>query len=366
MGDHSDMARLVSTKLLAVAALTAASAGCVESFDGSNLQIDFSEATPIPGGTDPDGLQPPANTFLSFYAVQHIEDEDGVITQSYLFEAQRLEIRPVIDTSSPCFIELEDAAFPGLHVTQFAEEVREDICDRLGLPRDCFDDPLDPPVGASEGDVTDVLGADIRMENLGDLQGQVKAVTTFSDFAYPAPEADCNATGDQLPAITCTDDASNAQRLAVCQALWATGPNEDGDDLTDIYEGSDKVFTLPLSGKLFGMVEGPNPINAGFVGGATIFVDEVLDGFDAYTLHWQFKDLDGDGDPDYPDDFFDDVDGDGEPDHVESATGYPFLTGAPEARTRGVINARLTTPFSSAVFAEVAIFADLAVDDVHF
>lgn len=361
------MARHVSTKLLATAALAAgASAGCVESFGGSNLQIDFSEATPVSGGNSADGLQAPADSFFSFYAVQHIEDDDGNVTQSYLFEVNRFEIRPVINTASPCFIELEDAAYPGLHVTQFASEVREDICDRLGLDRHCFDDPLDPPVGASEGDVTDVLGADIRMDNLGDLQSQVKAVSTFSDFEYPAAQPDCNATGDQIPAPDCTDDVSNAQRLAACRALWASGPDADEDGITDIYEGSDKVFTLPLNGKLYGMVEGPNPINSGFVGGATIFVDEVLSDFDAFTVHWQFKDLDGDGEPDYPADFFDDVDGDGEPDHVESATGYPFMTGEPESRTRGVINARLTTPFSTAAFAEVAIFSDLSDDDVHF
>lgn len=359
------MARLVSTKFLAAAAVVAAS-GCVESFPGSNLQIDFSEATPISGGDDPDGLQAPADTYFAFYAVQHIEDEDGNVTQSYLFEVDRFDIRPVIDVSSPCFIELEDAAYPGLHVTQYAEEVREDICDRLGLPRTCFPDPLDPPVGASEGDVTDVLGADIRMDNLGDLQSQVKAVTSFSNFRYPDPEPGCDATGDQIPAITCTDDASNAQRLAACKALWATGPDADGDGVIDIYEGSDKVMTLPLSGKLYGMVEGPNPINSGFVGGATIYVDEVLEDFDAYTVHWQFKDYDEDGEPDYPDDFFDDDDGDGEPDHVESPTGYPFMTGPPEARVRGVINARLTSPFSTAAFAEVAIFPDLSDDDVHF
>ncbi len=361
------MARHVSMNLLGAAVIAAgASVGCVESFGGSNLQIDFSEAIPNSGGDDADGLQAPANTYFSFYAVQHVEDDDGNVTQSYLFEAQRFEIRPVIDTASPCFIEIEGSAFPGLHVTMYAEEVREDICDRLGHPRDCFEDPLDPPEGASEGDVTDVLGADIRMENLGDLQGQVKAVTSFSDFAYPAAEPDCNATGEQIPAPSCTDDASNAQRLAACNALWAMGDDPDGDGNTDIYEGSDKVFTLPNQGKLYGMVEGPNPINSGFVGGATMFVDEVLDGFDAYTIHWQFKDLDDDGEPDYPDDFFDDGDGDGEPDHAASPTGYPFLTGEPENRVRGVINARLTTPFSSAAFAEVAIFADLSDDDVHF
>jgi hypothetical protein len=351
------MARHVSMNLLAAASI-AAGGGCVESFGGSNLQIDFSEGVPISAGDDADGLQAPANTYFSFYAVQHIEDDDGNVTQSYLFEAHRFEIRPVIDTGSPCFIEIEGAAFPGLHITMYGDEVREDICDRLGHDRNCFEDPLDPPEGASEGDVTDVLAADIRLDNLGDLQSQVKAVTSFSDFAYPAAEPDCNATGTQIPAPSCTDDASNAQRLAACKALWATGDDLDGDGNSDIYEGSDKVFTLPNSGKLYGMVEGPNPINSGFVGGATIFVDEVLDGFDAYTIHWQFKDNDGDGEPDYPAGFLDT--------HDASPTGYPFLTGEPENRVRGVINARLTTPFSTSAFAEIAIFADLDDDDVHF
>lgn len=333
-----------------------ACAGCVESFGGSNLQLDFSEATPVSGGNDYDGIQAPANTYFTFYAVEEIADEDGQVTQSYLFEVARFEIRPVIDLSSPCFIELEDAAYPGLHVTQYADEVREEICARLGHEPDCFEDPFDPPAGADEGDITDVLGADIRMENLIDLQGQVKGVTSFSNFSYPAPQPDCDATGDEIPAIGCASAAANAQRLRACRALWAAAEDAEGDGVKDAYEGSDKVFTLPLSGKLYGTVEGPNPINSGFLGGASIYVDEVLSDFDAYTIRWQFKDLDGDGEPDYPADF----------DREESDTGYPFMTGEPEARARGVINARLTTPLSSATYAEIVIFPDLADDNVHF
>lgn len=353
--------------ILATISGSALAAGCVESFGGSNLQIDFSESVPVPGGSNYEALQPPANTYLTFYAVDHVYEVDGdgnpvldadgdpVIERSYLFSVKEFELKPVIDTSSPCFIELPPDAddvrsFPGLHVTMWEEKVKEDT----GIT-----DPFDPPNGVDEGDVTDVLNAERRVDLLPRLQAEVKSVTSASHFTYPTAQPDCDVTGDQLPAPTCIDEASNAQRLRVCQELWAANP--------EFYEGSDKVFLLPLNGQFFGMVEGPNPVNAGFVGGSTIFVEDVLGGADAYTISWQFKDRDGDGDPDYPADFFDDgPDLDDLDDRAPSDTGYTFMTGRPEARVRGVINSRMRSQYSPSAFAEVAIFSGLADDDLNF
>jgi len=321
-----------SGALLALAT-TITLAGCVESFGGSNLQIDFSQATPVPGGDGTaDPIRPPADTYFTFYALDHeySETDPDVIVLTRFYEIQRFEIQPVIQTGSPCFIDLEESRYPGLHITQFAEKERE----RTGI-----NDPLDPPNGADEGDVSDVLTADTRIDNLADLESTIKAVVSFSTLVIPDAAAGCVADGigdDDIPAPTCIDDEDNAQRLRVCRTHWAEDPL--------FYQGSDKVYTLPNNGFLYGTVEGPNPINQGFVGGATITVDEVLSGFDAYTVNWNYKDEGA----------------------QTSATGTTFVTGAPESRVRGVINARLVSPLSNAVFAEVGIFSDLGDDNVNF
>jgi hypothetical protein len=364
-----DRATAARRLVLMSASLLAGAAGCVEPFGGSNLQVTFSRSTEPAGGDDYAGARAPADTYFTFYAVDHVYavDADGnpvvneagepVPAESFLFDVQHFELRPVVDLSSPCFIELEDTQFPGLHVTQYAHKVAETICARAGLAPDCFDNPLEPPAGATDGDQVDVLTAERRVELLSDLQAVLRAVVSSDTevagapaFRYPEPAEDCAASGDAIPSPDCTDAAANAQRLAACRALWAANP--------DYYEGSDKVFTLPLNGRFFGMVDGVNPINEGFVGGATMFVDEVLGAADAYTVTWQFKDFDGDGEPDYPADFL--------AERAPAPLGVPYVTGRPELRTRGVINALLTNPVSPAVFADVGIFSGLGDDDVQF
>jgi hypothetical protein len=348
------------TRLVLSVAAAALAAGCVESFSGSNIQIDFSAAVLTPAGDDYDGERAPANTYFTLYAVDHVYqldadgnpvldgDGDPLIEQSFLFGLQRFEIRPVIDLASPCFIEVENTPYPGLHVTQVATRLKQDICDRLAMDATCFDLAVtDPPAGATEEEIIDVITAEIRMGNLPDLQSLVKAVTTYSTYRYPGG----------IPAADLIDDSSNAERLERCQEAWAdeAASRVEGDE--GFYEGSDKVFTLPLNGTLYGMVEGMNPVNGvGLVGGSSMFVDEVLTDADAYTLNWQFKDLEGPAGPDYPDDF----------DREPSDTGYTFMSGLPEARTRGTVNVRLVSPLSDSTYAEVAIFPDLGEDDVNF
>ena len=53
-------------------------------------------ATPVPSGTNPDGAHPPADTFYTFYAVDHVyqRDADGNVVLDDLD-------RPVIDRSFP-------------------------------------------------------------------------------------------------------------------------------------------------------------------------------------------------------------------------------------------------------------------------
>lgn len=347
--------RRVRVGALALVAAAAPAAGCVEAFDGSNIQIDFAAGvhTATRPGANPLPDQPPSDTHYELYAADlvyrtdpeggPVVDEQGhpVIDRVYLFEVTRFEIRPAIDRSSPCLIELDDTAFPGLHVTQFYEQVK--VANNA-------DDPFAP--GLPSEVVSDLLNARRRVENLEKIETVLKAVTSFEPFRYPAtaPEGQCPpASGDALPHPGCMDPASNAQRLRVCEALWAAHP--------DYYEGSDKVFTLPLNGHYLGMVEGMNPINMGFVGGSSMFVTHNLVDHDAYVLNWQYDDLDGDGTPDFPAEL---------PEAQRSRTGFLYMQGAPVEIARGVITVPLHHPTNASINADLAILPNLGRDDVHF
>ena len=333
--------------------------GCVDVFDGANVQVDFSEGTQLPATAagETAGAQPWADTYFTFYAIDNVYkldengapelDDDGrrIVTRSYVFALDSFEIRRAVNLSSPCFIELEESRFPGLHSTRYLERLGDDT----GI-----EDPFNAPDDAAPGDVIDMLGAQVRIDSMSKLQGQVKALTSLSQtFEYPEPGTVCAGEGGfddtLIPPADCIDDASNAVRIAVCKALWAE--NED------FYEGNDKVLTLPHNGSWRGVVTGTNPINQGFLSGSSFFVDRVLTSIDALTVNWQFKDRDQDGDPDYPADF---------PDELKSPVGVIYLRGDAELDTRGVINVPMFNPEEPNIRAEAAIFANLGVDDVHF
>ena len=336
-----------------VLALVLAAAGCVEAFDGSNVQIDFNSGVQTntrPGDT-PQPDQPPANTHYVLYGADLVYQRDAnnrpvldvagqpVILRSFLFEVQRFEIRSAIDRTSPCFIDLERTRFPGIHVTQYAAAVRA----ATGIT-----DPFLP--GQDPDDVTDVLTADRRASNLPLIESALKAVTSYADFRYPAIGTQCaNEAGVDrmlIPPATCADPESNALRLERCRLAWAANP--------EFYEGSDKVFTLPLNGRFFGMVEGMNPINNGFVGGSGFFVEPNLVDLEAYVLNWQYDDLDHDGAPDVPI---------GSP---TSPTGFPYMQGKPVQVTRGTFTVSLRHATNPRITATMAICPNLGSDDVHF
>jgi len=273
---------------------------------------------------------PPADTYCVFYAIDHEYDEAGDIVLSRFYEVQRFELLPVVESASPCFIDLEESPYPGIHVTSYLARVQDETE---------ITDPFNPPNGVTERDINLVLTAEVRMVNLGDYEDSVKAVTSYSDFEYPAAAAGCIVDGigaDEIPAPTCYGNEDNAQRLRLCHELWDANP--------DRYEGSDKVFTLANNGAFYGLVHGMNPVNQAPVGGATMFVDEVLTGFDAFSINWQYKDEGAQTSP----------------------TGTTFMVGEPESRTRGVINAHLVSPFSNATNCQIGIFSDLGSDDVTF
>jgi hypothetical protein len=326
---------------------------CVDAYPGSSVQIDFAAAvqTNPRVGEVAAADQPPPNTHYVLYAVDHVfaTNPDGslvldgngapVIKQTYLFSVKDFAIHAVVNLSSPCFIDAEGTRFPGLHVTQYAGAVRT----ATGIT-----DPF--ATGQDPGDVSDVLTADRRNSNLMLIAGALKSVTSYSDASYPAVATGCvgqaGVDATQIPPASCVDAASNAQRLRLCQSVWNADPQ--------LYEGSDKVFTLPLGGKFFGMVEGSNPVNGGFVGGSSFFVEENLVDFDAYLVNWQYDDLDHNGLPDTPAGV------------TASATGFPYLEGTPRAVTRGVITVPLHHATNPNLAATMAIFPNLNRDDVQF
>lgn len=302
-------------------ALLAAVCGCVDGFRGSNVLVDMAFPTPTqasPGKT-PSAGQLPSNTHYRLYAIH--EDEN----REYTFEAQRFEVHAIIDLDSPCFIDVGDhVPFPGLHVTQYRAKTEE----VTGIT-----DIANPPARSTEAQRVDAATAVQRMSNIDALVGpqQIKVLTSASAGTYPAVDPDC--TGSGLPPATCTDDASNARRLEICQSAWAA------DHL--LYEGTDRVVTSPLNGTTFGFVDGVNPLNLAPVGGAQFFVDEALGSTDEYAIYFQT-------------------------DGVEDSLGTLFLTGRPQSPTRGVRHVHLTSPLFPLITADLAVFEDLGEDDIQF
>lgn len=310
-------------------ALLAIAAGCIDEFHGSNIQVDFAPAMPVQASAQAMGPaegELPANVHFRLYAFQDATDADGNPV-GHLFELQRFEIHRIVDLTSPCFIDVDadHVPFPGLHVTQFATKMKED----RGI-----EDIANPPPGKSEEDLIDVATAIQRERNIGALasdQGP-KVVTSVSAGGYPAFAADC--TGEGVPPPSCTDDASNRRRLDLCTNAWA-------DDV-GLFEGTDRILTAPLNGTTFGMVTGLNPVNLAPIGGAQFFVDEGLDDFDGFAIYYVADDAP-------PEDL-----------------GTLLLFGRPESSTRGVIRVPMTSLVSPLITANLAIFANLDDDEVHF
>lgn len=308
-----------STYLCAAAVVLA---GCVDGFRGSNVQVDFSFATPAQAPASaamPRATQLPSNTH---YRLVAIKEEEG---REHTFELQRFEIHAIIDPTSPCFIDAnENARFRGLHVTQYRAKIEE----VTGIT-----DVANPPVGATDEDKIDAATAIQRQGNVAALAGDagIKVVTSASAGGYPAVDADCDGNG--LPPPSCIDDDDNLRRLEQCRAAWQADPF--------LYEGTDRVLTSPLNGVTFGFVVGLNPINMAPIGGAQFFVPEALGGVDEYAMYFQT-------------------------DGVEDDFGTQILIGRPMSTTRGVRHVHMTSPMSALINADLAIFENLGEDNTHF
>lgn len=303
--------------------------GCVDGFQGSNVQFDFSAKTPIQatvGEAMPGPGELPINSHFTLYAFQDGTDGSGNPV-GRLFAIQTFEIHRIVDLSSPCFIDVgPHVPHPGLHVSQYASVIEQET----GIP-----DPMNPPPGATEAQKITAATAYERQQEVGKLAGVggLEVVSSASTASYPAADTGCTDTS-KIPAPSCTDEDSNARRLAMCQAFWKSNP--------DYFEGTDRVLTAPLSGTTHGMVDGMNPINLAPVGGAQFFVSANLgalgdyDGFAVYTQD------------------------DGAP-----GTGTQLLFGTPTEPTRGVIHVHMTGP-QLGVTAELAIFSNLDEDESSF
>src|SRR5262245_60770385 len=254
---------------------------CVEGFTGSNVQMDLSPGTPVeasPGAT-PAATEIPSNAHYTLYAIRHGDLGDS------LFEVDQFEIHRIVDLASPCFIDVgEHVPHPGLHVSQFAQVI---AADNGFTVTNGVVDLANPPAAATDAQKIDVATAVQRQINVEALASDlgIKAVTSASVATYPNFAPDCNGPDMLVPPPTCTDDASNARRLALCQTAWQADGN--------LFEGTDRVLTSPLNGVTHGMVDGLNPLNLAPVGGAQLYVDESLASASAFAIYWQFDDANG-------------------------------------------------------------------------
>jgi hypothetical protein len=330
----------------------------VEQFEGANIQIDFGPGVPaqVRQGVAPlpGGAQLPSNTHYRLYGIRETRDSSGAVTSSSYVELQRFEIHRIVEKFNPCYIDPEEAVYPGLQASKFEARIKEDT----GITN-----IESPPVGATEEQLIDVATAMQRTINIDNLAkdpnpaapgllatGGLKAVTSASVARYPAVGTACalgNPSIDRtlIPPDTCTDNESNQLRLDVCNKVWVDNPG--------LYEGSDRVLTEPLAGEYFGVVTGLNPINDAVLGGTQFFVEDPAIDYDAFAITFQFDDTDGDGEPNYP------------TGATPSDTGTMLLMGRPNSVTRGVTRAPLagSSPFLASA---IAVFSDLGGDDVHF
>lgn len=313
-----------ATGFTSISVLALALGGCVDGFRGSNLQLDLPQALKIqPRALGAVATDLPANTHYTIYAIQ----EDAAADR--LFALASFEIHRIVDVTSPCFIDVgEHVPYPGIQVTGFARRVAADT----GIL-----DPANPPPTATDQQkvlmATAVERLGVIQQVLGSDTTPLRAVTSASADSYPALAANCTDT-DGIPPPTCVDDASNTRRLAACQAAWKAHP--------DLFEGTDRVLTESLNGTIHGMVDIPlnNPLRLPPTGGAQFFVPEALENISSYAIYQQTDGMD--------------------------ALGTQVLFGRPTAPTRGVSHVHLISPTDATLTAEMAVFADLGQDDVHF
>jgi hypothetical protein len=287
---------------------------CVDNFNGSVIELYLHGGVQVPGD-DPGGFgRPPSDTHYEIY----------VGKDSSVFHVIDFDIRPVIDMANPCFIEEAGARFAGLHSTQIVAKTID--------------------AAMADGTVDDVEAGDIanamtRFANMGLLQASLKALTLHEAGLTNAVLDDLLQT---VPPADMTDDATNAQRLAVCQAIWRKHPGD--------YVGTDKVLSVPLNGVYYGLVQATDPRNGSFLGGGSVDSSLALDAFDSFRVNWNWNDPADARKANYP----------------PSTIGYHYMAGKPVQRERGVTNVSIVNDDFTQIAGDVSIFTNLGEDDVHF
>jgi hypothetical protein len=298
-------------------------AGCVEPFEGSHVEILLGGATHVPGDQNPGSGRPPSDTHYEMW----------VSSGGIAFHIFDFEVVPVVDLTHPCFIEDDDSRYPGLHSSMIAEKVYEDI--------------------TANGEVTQeeagrLADAEVRASNQEVLAAELKTVASHPlEVRLPSgsvvPSRDLRTMLEAIvPARTDISDAANTARAVACKDFFAQNP--------DYYVGNDKVFSLPLNGEFYGMVDGTDPRNSAFVGGAGFDVPQTFREFDSLMINWQFNDP---ADPRIA------VYGD-------AAIGYHYMAGAPEDRTRRVITVPLRSVDFPQLSGTVAVYPGIDDDEVQF
>jgi hypothetical protein len=317
-------------RLVPLAAFALSASACVSNYDGSWLEFVLGQGVQVPQGEFLGDGQPPRNTHYEMWVVSG--------NTAFHLDGGDFQVVPVIDTKFPCFMEDDDARYPGLQSSQVYNRLLQDL-----VP-----DPQQTPSQA----VLDILAdGKARIDNQGKIEPVLKSVVLYDPTVTPDV---LSALAADVPAVDAIDDASNAMRRTKCKAFYKAHPN--------FYVGNDKVFSLPQNGFWYGMVAGSDPRNAAPVGGAGLSVALTFKQFDEFWINWQFNDpndpLINCANP-----------GDCPAGHVgygPAPTGYHYLAGKPQDRTRGVINVPMTNREFGTISAEMAIFPGIQNDDVHF
>jgi len=327
------------------AVICAGVTSCVDAYDGSWVEFALKSSTQVPGNVGNIGNgQPPGDTHYEFW----------VATGSSAFKVAEFQVVKQFDSKFPCFIDTGRSEWPGLHSTKFYDKVLTEAL-KTG-------DPTTP----DQDEINRLADADKRRSNQGLVEQQLKAVVGYDPTVTSDVLSKLQADVTAHAPIDDISDPANANRLKICNAFFAAHPN--------FYVGGDKVFSLPLSGHWYGMVEGADPRSGAPVGGAGFTVPFTFKKFDYFWMNWQFNNAHykADGHLDTTQTNDDRILTAGTHDMVklgpfgESATGYHYMSGKPREATRRTINVDLQNQNFSSIQGKMAIFPAINEDDATF
>jgi hypothetical protein len=299
-------------RLAAIAALSTAS--CVQSFSGSQIELFLHSGVQLPGDNPPGNGRPPSDTHFEMYVAR------GATALKLL----EFDLRPVITQANKCFIEDEHSRFPGLHSTMIVDKMTKDAL-------------LDGTVTPLEAG--DIALAQTRLGSMAGLENTIKVIVSHESGLTDAMIA---AEMAAVPDPSLDDDASNAARLAACNAIFDAHPA--------YFVGTDKVLSIPLNGTYYGVVEGMDPRSGSPLGGGSVIVNASFPVFDSLRINWNFND------PNDP----------RKANYSPSDVGWHYMAGTPFVRERGVINVSLRNQDFGQIAGEASIYTNLDQDGVQF